>query len=350
MRSTKIGPRIALIAALLMSVGAALLLPVGSLASTGKPPHVATGGATHLRGTTAQLEGAVYPDGVETTYYFQYGPTAAYGSQTAAQPAGNGSAKVPVGVPVSGLTPGVTYHFRIVGTAVGYPTLLGHERTFVAGGSVSTRLAFRIVKPTAPNAYGHSFLISGTLAGSNGDNANVPIALQASPYPYLEPFVTIGATGYTNASGAFSFRVRNLASNTQFRVVTVSKLPVYSSVITEQVALNVTLHVALTKRVGVVRLYGFVTPAMVGKPIVFQLEKAVRPNGRSESETRFVPEFSAKVKQGGKTFSRFSTIVEIRHAGRYRAEIKLEKGAMQSGISNSVTIKSVAPRKRHRKG
>lgn len=347
MRSTKIGPRTALIAALLTCVSAALLLPVGSLASTGKP-HVATGSATHLRGSTAQLEGAVYPAGVETTYYFQYGPTTAYGSQTAAQPAGNGNAKVPVGVPVSGLTPGVTYHFRIVANAIGYPPLLGHDKPFVAGGNVSTHLLFRMVKPTAPNAYGRAFLISGTLSGTG--SANAAIQLQASPYPYLEPFVTIGANGYTNASGAFSFRVRNLASNTQFRVVTVSKLPVYSPIVTEQVALNVTLHVALTKRVGVVRLYGFVTPAAVGKSIVFQLEKTVRPNGRSERETRFVPEFSAKIKHGGKTFSRFSEVVEIRHAGHYRAEIKLEKGPMQSGISNSVTVKAVAPRKRRHKG
>jgi hypothetical protein len=169
--------------------------------------------------------------------------------------------------------------------------------------------------------------------------------LQASPYPYLEPFVNIGATGTTNAAGAFAFRVRNLTGDTQFRVATLGKLPIYSPVVTEQVALNVTLRAEPTKRVGFVRLYGFVTPTKVGTPIVFQLEKAIRPSGASEKSTRYVTEFTTTLKRGGQTFSRFSSVVEIHHAGRYQAVVKLAKGPLESGTSNSLVIHETVPKR-----
>lgn len=347
MSSSKIGPRGTLIAALVASVALVLALPAGSQASKSPKTRVTTDRATHLRGSTALLTGVVDPAGVATSYYFQYGTTTAYGAQTPTVSAGSGETKVPVGQPVSGLTPGVTYDFRIVGLLAGQstPSLLGHNKTFRAGGTTSSRLLFKLTKPTAPNAWGKSFLISGTLTGVGG--ANAQIALQASPYPYLEPFVNIGATGFTNAAGAFSFRVSNLAMNTQFRVVTFGSLPVFSQVITEQVEVNLTLHAAATKRPGVVRLYGFVTPAMVGKTVLIQLQKAVRPHGKSENTSRYVTESVTKVKRRGVTFSEFSDIVEIHHTGHYRATLKLAKGAIDSGTSANVTIRETVPRAKH---
>jgi hypothetical protein len=343
--SSKISLRSALGATLLASM-ALLLLPAGSQAAALKT-HVSTGPATHLRGSTALLTGLVLPAGNETSYYFKYGPTIAYGAQTPTAAAGNGTAKVPVGQPVVGLAPGVTYHYTLVALAGGI-TIVGHDRTFVAGGAPSTRLVFSIAKASAANLFGKPFLISGTLLGIGG--ANAPIALQESPYPYLEPFVNVGAPGTTNAVGAFSFRISNLEMNTQFRVVTLGTLPVYSPFVTEHVALNVTLHAAPTKRQGFVHLYGFVAPAQTGKPILFQLEKATRPRGASENSTRFVTEFTTKLKRSGSTFSRFSAIVEIRHAGRYRAVVKLGKGPLMSGTSNSVVIHSTVPKGTKRGG
>jgi hypothetical protein len=342
--SSKISLRSALGATLLVSM--ALVLPPASQAAALKT-HVSTGPATHLRGSTALLTGVVLPAGNETSYHFEYGPTTAYGAQTPTAAAGNGAAKVPVGQPVAGLVPGVTYHYALVALAGG-KTIVGHDRTFLAGGAPSTRLVFRLAKASAANVFGKPFLISGTLSGVG--SANAPIALQESPYPYLEPFVNAGAPGTTNAVGAFSFRISNLDMNTQFRVVTLGQLPVYSPTVTEHLALSVTLHAAPTKRQGFVHLYGFVTPGQAGKPIMFQLEKAVRPSGTSESSTRFVTEFTTKLKRGGSTFSRFSAIVEIRHAGRYRAIVKLDKGPLMSGTSNSVVIHTTVPKGTKRGG
>ncbi len=333
---------------LVASVALSLVLPAGSLASKSKP-HVSTGSATHLRGTTGLLTGLVFPEGVETSCYFQYGPTAAYGAQTPTLQAGSGTAKVPVGQPVAGLTPGTTYHFKLVAIAGGV-TISGRDKTFLAGGATRTRLAFRLAKPSAPDVFGAPFIVSGTLTGLG--NANQPIALQQSPYPYLEPFANVGAPGTTNAAGAFSFRISNLQESTQFRVVTLGRLPLYSPVITEQVALKILLRASATKRKGFVRLTGVVSPAMTGKRVLFQLAKASRPRGESENTVRYVTASSTKLKRGGTTFSRFSAILEVHTAGSYRAFVKLaKKGAIMSGASNSVVLRNVAATrgKRHKR-
>ena len=79
--------------------------------------------------TTATLSGGVYPNGLDTTYYWQYGPTTSYGAQTSPVEIGAGQAPVPVPGALSGLVPGVTYHYRLVaqnadGTAYGYDSPL----------------------------------------------------------------------------------------------------------------------------------------------------------------------------------------------------------------------------------
>ena len=55
------------------------------------PPIVATNAATGVTDTTATLNGSVTPDGLATTYYFQYGTTTSYGTQVPATPASAGS-------------------------------------------------------------------------------------------------------------------------------------------------------------------------------------------------------------------------------------------------------------------
>ena len=79
--------------------------------------------------TTATLSGGVYPNGLDTTYYWQYGPTTDYGAQTQPVDIGAGRAAVQVPGALSGLVPGVTYHCRLVahnadGTAYGYDSTL----------------------------------------------------------------------------------------------------------------------------------------------------------------------------------------------------------------------------------
>jgi hypothetical protein len=82
--------------------------------------------------TTAALGGGVYPNGLDTTYYWQYGPTTSYGAQTGPIDVGAGQAPVAATGALSGLAPGTVYHYRLVaqngrGVAYGYDSELTTE-------------------------------------------------------------------------------------------------------------------------------------------------------------------------------------------------------------------------------
>jgi hypothetical protein len=94
-----------------------------------RPVIVATGPATGIGPDSATLIGNVNEIGVPTSYRFEYGPTTAYGSETAAIDLGAEIGELPVAAKIDGLSPGTTYHFRLVATnkaGAGY----GHDQSF----------------------------------------------------------------------------------------------------------------------------------------------------------------------------------------------------------------------------
>jgi hypothetical protein len=64
----------------------------------------------------ADLRAGINPDGADTTYRFEYGPTAAYGASVPVPDGdlGSGTAQRVVGVHVAGLAGGAVYHYRVV--------------------------------------------------------------------------------------------------------------------------------------------------------------------------------------------------------------------------------------------
>ena len=70
--------------------------------------------ATGVTTTAAQLNGTVNPNGAATTYHFDYGLTTAYGTSTTGVSAGSGTSDVSASAALSALTPGTTYHYRVV--------------------------------------------------------------------------------------------------------------------------------------------------------------------------------------------------------------------------------------------
>ena len=111
-----------------------LLLPLVVLALTAPAsqaaaaPNATTGPAKDVTQTTATLTGSVNPRGAATNVFFRYGPTAQYTARTPAQAVGNGTKRVPVSIPVTGLTPNTVYHYRLV--ADGDGVARGVNRTF----------------------------------------------------------------------------------------------------------------------------------------------------------------------------------------------------------------------------
>jgi hypothetical protein len=85
-----------------------------SFATTASAPTVTTDSASGVSSATATLNGTVNPNGISTTYYFEYGLNTGYGTTTAAQGPGAGTSDVPFSQGISGLTASTTYHFRAV--------------------------------------------------------------------------------------------------------------------------------------------------------------------------------------------------------------------------------------------
>ena len=89
-------------------------------------PEAETKGVYDTKEGQVTLEGSVNANGRQTTYRFEYGPTALYGSLTPVESAGIRGISIPVSTIVN-LDPGGPYHYRIVATSV-HGTVYGADR------------------------------------------------------------------------------------------------------------------------------------------------------------------------------------------------------------------------------
>jgi phosphodiesterase/alkaline phosphatase D-like protein len=96
---------------------------------TGSLPSVATGPLTALGPSGATVTGTVNPIGRATTVWFEYGRTTSYGFRTTARDVGAGTADVHVSIAITGLRPGLRYHYRLVARSAG-GTNAGRDSSF----------------------------------------------------------------------------------------------------------------------------------------------------------------------------------------------------------------------------
>ena len=92
----------------------ALLVPATAVAAG--PPSATTGAASSVTQSGATVAGTVDPQGMATTYRFEYGTSTSYGLQTAEVDAGSGTGAVDASATLTGLTNDTTYHYRVVAT------------------------------------------------------------------------------------------------------------------------------------------------------------------------------------------------------------------------------------------
>jgi hypothetical protein len=81
-------------------------------------PTVTTTPASTIEATEATLNGTINPEGVagSTSYHFEYGPETSYGTSTPETATAGGSSNLPATATITGLAPGSTYHYRLVGS------------------------------------------------------------------------------------------------------------------------------------------------------------------------------------------------------------------------------------------
>jgi hypothetical protein len=121
--------------------------------STALQPVVRTDAARDTTATTATLAGSVDPRTRATTWWFEYGTTTSYGSQTASRSAGSGGTVRAVSAGLSGLKPGTTYHYRLVARNDA-GTTRGADASLTTVGVTLTAPALQVV-------FGRGILLSG---------------------------------------------------------------------------------------------------------------------------------------------------------------------------------------------
>jgi hypothetical protein len=91
--------------------------------------YAITESASSVTSSAATLRGIVNPEHQLTSYHFEYGRSASYGTSSASASAGSGIANVGASLSIGGLTRSATYHYRLVATnATG--TVYGKDATF----------------------------------------------------------------------------------------------------------------------------------------------------------------------------------------------------------------------------
>jgi phosphodiesterase/alkaline phosphatase D-like protein len=101
-------------------------------------PIVAMKAASGIHDTSLTLNGSVNPNGQSTTAWFEYGTTTSYGSKSASKSVGAGTSATNVAISISGLSPGRTYHVRLVASNAGGKTT-GVDATVVTTGPAAVR-------------------------------------------------------------------------------------------------------------------------------------------------------------------------------------------------------------------
>jgi len=107
--------------------------PAGASAAA---PAVLLTTVSHVTTTAATLEAEINPGGNKTNYHFEYGPSDCSAGPCTKVPFPKdatieaGVSPVRVSAPIEGLTPGTTYHLRVVAKSATPPTAEGPDRTF----------------------------------------------------------------------------------------------------------------------------------------------------------------------------------------------------------------------------
>jgi hypothetical protein len=304
---------------------ATLALACTAPAASAAAPSVATGGAA-VSPTTATFTGSVDAQGLPTTYWFEYGTTAAFGAQSPSSSAGSGTDAVTAAGSVAGLAADTVYHYRLVARNRD-GTDRGARRTVR-----TQRAPLGLSLSAAPNPvpFGSPATIGGVLTGTG--NAGRQVQILQNPFPYTAGFAPVGAPVATTPGGTFALAIGPLPATTQFRARVLGS-GVTSEILTVPVATKVgtTTDVGARRSDGVrlVRFAGSIRPARDGAQFAVQRRKG----------SGWVTVAGGITRHHAADSSRYAKSVRVRHSGTYRVFVRIVDGNLVSAAGREVSIK-----------
>ena len=188
--------------------------------ATTPPVSVDSESATNVTATGARLNAQLNPNGLDTTYQFQYVTDAAFratGYATAttvpASPVdiGSGTTDQPATVDLTGLTPATKYHFRVTATnSAGSVSGNGTDETFTTYASsqpagLPDGRGYEMVTPVNKDdgdPYTRAGIFGGFLSDVSGNGFTYPslYAFPGSPFDGIPYLATRGASGWTSTN------------------------------------------------------------------------------------------------------------------------------------------------------
>jgi phosphodiesterase/alkaline phosphatase D-like protein len=167
-----------------------------SFTTTGRP-FATIAAASGVGSSGATLAGTVDPNGHAASWYFQYGTTTSYGTQTPTRSSSSKSGAHGVTEAITGLDAGTTYHYRLVAVN-GIGTTFSNDATFTTAGP-----------PLTLGASATSVVLSRsvTLTGKlSSGRANENVVVFAQRYASGSFFAV--ATVLTDSGGRWTLTVR----------------------------------------------------------------------------------------------------------------------------------------------
>jgi hypothetical protein len=145
------------------------------------------GTAATISTDEATLRGTIDPENQAVTdYHFEWGLTPSYDNTTPSASLPVGKAPVAVSALLSGLTPGATYHYRLVATNAS-GTTQGPDRTFTTYASLPSLGPARAFELVSPYPTGGVPIIANTAKVTISEDGNrVNFGMGAQPFPGTE--------------------------------------------------------------------------------------------------------------------------------------------------------------------
>ena len=289
-------------------------------------PTVATQAATGVTIQAATLRGTVNPRSLATSYVFQYGPTAAYGAQTAPASLAAGAAAVRVTGAAAALVPATTYHFRLVATNATGTSVTG-DRTFR---TPAQTLRVTLGATPNPTSFGGPTTLVGTVTGTGA--AGRPVQIQQRAFPFAGGFANVGNALVTDAGGRFSMAVLSLPVTTQFRARVTDRAGIVSPVLPVGARAVVGTRVTSTsvRRGGRVHFSGTVRPSEPGRGIAIQKRR----------DGRWITVAGTVARPGGAGFAIYGKTIRVRRGGLYRVFLGTGSGATVPNVGRTIRIRT----------